>query len=101
MESSDSVVVGGRPTGTAAGATLAERGRSVCVLEQLDLPGGLSASHAYLPEAPNHLLSLGAMDDMFMGQTPIARQMRLADHGYATIPLDHPYGWVNPGGDTL
>lgn len=35
------------------------------MLEQLDLPGGLSASHAYLPEAPNHLLSLGAMDDMF------------------------------------
>jgi phytoene dehydrogenase-like protein len=101
VESFDYVVVGGGHNGMAAGATLAERGRSVCVLERLDMPGGLSASHAYLPDAPNHLLSLGAMDDMFMAQTPLARQMRLTDHGYATVPLDHPYGWINPDGDTL
>lgn len=101
MESFDYVVVGGGHNGMAAGATLAEQGRSVCVLEQLELPGGLSASHAYLPDAPDHLLSLGAMDDMFMAQTPLASQMRLADHGYATVPLDHPYGWINPDGDTL
>ena len=27
--------------------------------------------------------------------------MRLADHGYAAVPLDHPYGWIDPAGDTL
>ncbi|KAA1421869.1 NAD(P)/FAD-dependent oxidoreductase [Nocardioides humilatus] len=101
IETFDYVVIGGGHNGLAAGATLAESGRSVCVLEKLDLPGGLSASHAYLPEAPDHLLSLGAMDDMFMAQTPFADQMRLADHGYATIPLDHPYGWIDEEGETL
>ncbi|KQY58204.1 hypothetical protein ASD11_00600 [Aeromicrobium sp. Root495] len=97
----DYVVAGGGHNGLAAGATLAQAGRSVCVLERLEIPGGLSASHAYLPEAPAHLLSLGAMDDMFMAQTPLAREMGLARHGYDTIPLDHPYGWVDEEGETL
>lgn len=100
-EAFDYVVVGAGHNGLAAGATLAECGRSVCVLERLELPGGLSASHAYLDDAPHHLLSLGAMDDMFMAQTPLAAQMRLADHGYETIPLDHPYGWIDDDGETL
>jgi phytoene dehydrogenase-like protein len=97
----DYVVVGAGHNGLSAGATLAEQGRSVCVLERLDLPGGLSASHPYLADAPKYLLSLGAMDDMFMAQTPLAQQMRLADHGYATVPLDHPYGWIDEDGETL
>lgn len=101
IETFDYVVVGGGHNGLAAAATLTEQGRSVCVLEKLDIPGGLSASHAYLPEAPDHLLSLGAMDDMFMAQTPLAAQMRLTDHGYAAIPLDHPYGWIDEDGATL
>ncbi|OLL73450.1 Beta-carotene ketolase [Pseudonocardia sp. Ae168_Ps1] len=101
MESFDYLVIGAGHNGLTAGATLAEQGRSVCVLERLDIAGGLSPSHPHLPHAPDHLLSLGAMDDMFMAQTPLARQMRLAEHGYATIPLSHPYGWVDPDGETL
>lgn len=97
----DYVVVGAGHNGLSAGATLARSGRSVCVLEQLAIPGGLSASHAYLPEAPDHLLSLGAMDDMFMAQTPLAAELGLGRHGYTTIPLDHPYGWVDEEGETL
>lgn len=100
-ESFDYVVIGAGHNGLAAGATLAEQGRSVCVLERLGIPGGLSASHAYLPEAPEHLLSLGAMDDMFMAQTPLARQMQLGRHGYDPISLAHPYGWVDEEGETL
>ncbi len=97
----DYVVVGAGHNGLSAGATLAAEGRSVCVVEQLAIPGGLSASHAYLPEAPQHLLSLGAMDDMFMAQTPLTAELGLARHGYETIPLDHPYGWVDEEGETL
>lgn len=73
----------------------------MCVLEKLEIPGGLAASHAYIPDAPDHLLSLGAMDDMFMAQTPLAADLGLAAHGYATVPLDHPYGWIDEDGETL
>jgi phytoene dehydrogenase-like protein len=101
MEHFDYIVIGAGHNGLCAGATLAEAGRSVCVVERLPITGGLSASHPYVGDAPEHLLSLGAMDDMFMAQTSLARDMRLADHGYRTVPLAHPYGWMNEDGDTL
>jgi phytoene dehydrogenase-like protein len=100
-ESWDYVVVGAGHNGLCAAATLAEDGRSVCVVEQLPVLGGLSASVPYIGDAPDHLLSLGAMDDMFMAQTSLAEDMRLADHGYDPIPMEHPYGWIGENGETL
>jgi phytoene dehydrogenase-like protein len=100
-ESWDYIVVGAGHNGRCAGATLAEQGRSVCVVDQLPVLGGLSASFPYIGDAPDHLLSLGAMDDMFMAQTSLAADMRLDQYGYAPIPLEHPYGWMNEDGDTL
>lgn len=97
----DYVVVGAGHNGLCAGATLAEQGHSVCVVDQLPVLGGLSASYPYIGDAPDHLLSLGAMDDMFMAQTSLAEDMRLADHGYAPIAMDHPYGWIGEDGETL
>ncbi|TGD83917.1 NAD(P)/FAD-dependent oxidoreductase [Mycolicibacterium sp. CH28] len=101
METFDYLVVGAGHNGLCAATTLAEQGRSVCVFDRLAVLGGLSASHAYLPEAPEHKLSIGAMDDLLMGQTPLAKQMRLADFGYDPIAMAHPYGWMNEEGDTL
>jgi phytoene dehydrogenase-like protein len=101
METFDYAVVGAGHNGLCAAATLAEQGWSVCVFERLAVLGGLSASYAYLPDAPEHKLSIGAMDDLFMAQTPLAKEMRLADFGYETVPLAHPYGWMNEDGDTL
>ena len=101
METIDYIVIGAGHNGLCAAATLAERGRSVCVVERLPVLGGLSASYPYLGDAPEHKLSIGAMDDLFMAQTPLAKQMRLADFGYDTVPLAHPYGWMNEDGDTL
>lgn len=97
----DYIVVGGGHNGMSAACRLAEAKRSVLVVEQLPILGGLSASHAYLPEAPNHLLSLGAMDDMFMSQTRLTSDYRLAEHGYVGVELEAPYGWMNEDGDTL
>jgi phytoene dehydrogenase-like protein len=97
----DYIVIGGGHNGMSAACRLAQDRASVVVVEQLPILGGLSASHAYLPEAPNHLLSMGAMDDMFMSQTRLTSDYRLADFGYIGIPLDAPYGWMNEEGDTL
>ena len=97
----DYVVVGAGHNGLCAAATLAEEGRSVCVVDQLPVLGGLSASFPYIGDAPEHLLSLGAMDDMFMSQTDLAEQMGLSRHGYDPIAMEHPYGWIGENGETL
>lgn len=97
----DFIVVGAGHNGLSAACTLGEAGRSVVVVDQLPFIGGLSASRAWVPEAPDHLLSVGAMDDMFMAQTPLTEELGLRKHGYQPIMLDAPYGWINDEGDTL
>src|ERR1700751_6161339 len=100
METFDYIVVGAGHNGLCAAATLAERGRSVCVFERLQVLGGLSASYPDLPDAPEQKLSIGAMHDVFMEQTQLDRQMRLADFGYDTVPPPPPYGCMHDDGDT-
>lgn len=97
----DYIVVGAGHNGLSAACTLGEQGRSVLVVDQLPFVGGLSASRAWVPEAPEHLLSVGAMDDMLMAQTPLIEELGLRKHGYHPIPLEAPYGWINEEGDTL
>lgn len=100
-ESFDFVVIGGGHNGLSAACTLGTAGASVLVVEQQPVLGGLSTSHAYLPEAPGHVLSLGAMDDMFMSCTSIVHDLRLRQHGFETIAVPAPYGWIGPDGETL
>jgi phytoene dehydrogenase-like protein len=97
----DYIVIGAGHNGLSAACTLGEAGRSVVVVDQLPFVGGLSASRAWVPEAPDHLLSVGAMDDMLMAQTPLTQELGLRRHGYEPIPLEAPYGWINEDGDTL
>jgi phytoene dehydrogenase-like protein len=97
----DYIVIGAGHNGLSAACTVAEQGRSVLVLDQLPFVGGLSASRAWVPEAPEHLLSVGAMDDMLMAQTSLTADLGLERHGYVPVPLEAPYGWINEDGDTL
>lgn len=100
-EAWDYIVVGGGHNGLSAASTLAAAGASVLVVEKQEILGGLSNSHAYLPEAPNHVLSLGAMDDMFMSSTGLADDLGLRRYGYSATRLEHPYGWIGEDGETL
>jgi len=100
-ETFDYIVVGAGHNGLSAACTLGEAGKSVVVVDQLPFLGGLSASVPWVPEAPNHLLSVGAMDDMLMAQTPLTQELGLKKFGYQPIPLEAPYGWINEDGDTL
>ena len=94
-ETFDYIVIGAGHNGLSAACTLGESGRSVVVVDQLPFLGGLSASRAWVPEAPEHLLSVGAMDDMLMAQTPLTEELGLKRFGYQPIPLEAPYGWIN------
>ena len=97
----DYIVIGAGHNGLSAACTLGESGKSVVVVDALPFIGGLSASRAWVPEAPEHLLSVGAMDDMLMAQTSLTEDLGLKKYGYQPIPLDAPYGWINEDGDTL
>lgn len=100
-ETWDYIIVGAGHNGLSAGATLGEKGRTVLVVEKLPFIGGLSTSQAWVKDAPNHLLSVGAMDDMMMAQTPLTEELGLRSHGYDTIRLEAPYGWIGEDGETL
>ncbi|HEX6389837.1 MAG TPA: NAD(P)/FAD-dependent oxidoreductase [Solirubrobacteraceae bacterium] len=97
----DYIVVGAGHNGLSAGCTLALEGRSVLLVDQLDWVGGLSASLPWVAEAPDHLLSVGAMDDMLMAQTSLTDDLGLQGRGYVPIPLEAPYGWIDEDGETL
>lgn len=68
----DYLIVGVGHNGLAAGCTLAKSGQSVLAVDQRPITGGLASSHAYLTEAPEHLLSIGAMDDALMASSEMA-----------------------------
>lgn len=42
MSTYDAIIIGGGINGLVAGATLSKRGKSVCILEQADTPGGMA-----------------------------------------------------------
>ena len=97
----DFVVIGGGHNGLSAACTLSQAGASVVVLEQRDHLGGLANSGPFVPEAPEHILSLGAMDDMFMSCTPFISDLGLHRYGYVGTPVEAPYGWIGEDGTTL
>jgi phytoene dehydrogenase-like protein len=97
----DYIVVGAGHNGLSAACTLAMAGKSVLVVEQRDIAGGLSVSHPFVEKAPQHLLSIGAMDDALMAHSPLVDLYGLKSRGYDAIPLNAPYGWMSEEGDTL
>jgi phytoene dehydrogenase-like protein len=97
----DFVVVGGGHNGLSAACTLSASGASVLVLEVRDHLGGLANSGPFLLEAPHHILSLGAIDDMFMSCTPFISDLGLHRHRYSGTAVEAPYGWIGDDGSTL
>ena len=97
----DYIVIGAGHNGLSAACALARANKSVLVLDQRPIIGGLAASHNYLENAPRHLLSVGAMDDALMAPSSLVDDFQLRQYGYDPIALEHPYGWMNEDGDTL
>ncbi|HWT24897.1 MAG TPA: NAD(P)/FAD-dependent oxidoreductase, partial [Solirubrobacteraceae bacterium] len=88
----DAVVVGSGPNGLAAAITLAERGRSVLVLEAADRPGGAIATE--------ELTLPGFLHDTFSAvypaaaASPVFARMQLERHGLRWI--HPPYCYAHP-----
>ena len=97
----DYIVVGAGHNGMTAACTLAMAGKSVLIVEQRALTGGLSVSHPFVKAAPNHYLSVGAMDDALMAHSPMIDDFKLRDYGYDAVAMSAPYGWMGEDGETL
>ena len=57
----DVIIVGAGHNGLTAGCYLAKAGKRVLIVEASDRVGGMTATNATLPEAPNHLFNEGAI----------------------------------------
>ncbi len=97
----DYLVIGGGHNGLIAANYLAKSGASVAVLEQQPYLGGMAASHAHVAAAPQHRLSQGAIDAVFLKTTPIIEELGLRQHGFALIDIEAGYGWTDGDGETL
>jgi phytoene dehydrogenase-like protein len=100
-QSWDYIVIGAGHNGLTAACTLAKAGKSVLVVEQRAITGGLSVSHPFVDAAPNHYLSIGAMDDALMAHSPMIDFLGLRKFGYDAVPHAAPYGWMGEDGETL
>lgn len=96
----DIVVVGGGHNGLAAGCYLARAGYSVVVIEKEPRLGGMAMSAPLIPEAPGHLVSPCAFEDLFFRIAGVADELNLRAHGFR----EHEsagWMWLATDGDSL
>lgn len=97
----DHVVIGGGHNGLVAACYLAQAGQRVALVEQRPYLGGMAASQPHVAAAPQHVLSQGAIDAVFLKTTPIVQELGLAQHGFRLIDIEAGYGWTDSDGATL
>jgi phytoene dehydrogenase-like protein len=95
-ETFDVIVVGGGHNGLAGGCYLARAGHSVVVLEKESRLGGMAMSAPLIPEAPGHLVSPCAFEDLFFRIGGVAEDLELASHGFRE---HESAGWMWLAGD--
>jgi phytoene dehydrogenase-like protein len=97
----DVAVVGAGHNGLVAACYLAKAGRRVAVVEAADLPGGMTASGALIPEAPQHIINSCAVDIISMLHSRIFSDLDLRRQGLRIIRPDPSYLSLHPDGASL
>jgi phytoene dehydrogenase-like protein len=96
----DVVIVGGGHNGLVAGCYLARAGLDVIVVEQQDRLGGMSMSAPFVAAAPDHLLSPGAYENVYLRAAGVARELELARFGYREVDAAG-WAWLGSDGESL
>jgi phytoene dehydrogenase-like protein len=97
----DVAVIGAGHNGLVAACYLAKAGLRVTVVEASGLPGGMTASGAFIPEAPGHTINSCAVDLISLLQSPVLQELELASHGLTMVMADPSYVSLAPDGSSL
>src|SRR4051812_19357430 len=98
----DVIVGGGGHNGLTAGCYLARAGLDVLVVEAAGQIGGMTATNATLPDAPEHRFNEGAIQlTGIFRLSEIARELDLPRHGLREIPVDPAHLQLGPDGSSL
>jgi phytoene dehydrogenase-like protein len=98
----DVVIVGAGHNGLTAGCFLAREGLEVLVVEAFDQIGGMTATRATLPEAPEHKFNEGAIQlTGIFRLSEIATELNLPAFGLQEIPVDPAHLQLGPDGSSL
>jgi phytoene dehydrogenase-like protein len=96
----DVVVVGGGHNGLVAACYMAKAGLRVIVLEQREWLGGMASSRAFVPEAPQHILSPGAWENVYFRAAGVGRELELERFGHRDLDA-HGWAWLGDSGESV
>jgi phytoene dehydrogenase-like protein len=96
----DVVVIGGGHNGLVAGCYLARAGLRVLLVEQREWLGGMATSRAFLPEAPEHILSPGAWENVYFRAGGVADELGLRHYGHRDLDAAG-WAWLGDDGESL
>src|SRR4051794_29331220 len=98
----DVVIVGAGHNGLTAGCYLAREGLDVVILEAFEQFGGMTATRATLPEAPEHRFNEGAIQlTGIFRLSQIAQEFDLPAFGLQEIPVDPAHLQLGRDGSSL
>jgi phytoene dehydrogenase-like protein len=99
-EEHDVIVVGGGHNGLVAACYLARAGLDVLVVERNPYLGGMAATLPFVSAAPDHLLSPGAYEDVYLRASGVVEELELARHGFREVDAAG-WAWLGPDGGSL
>ena len=89
----DVVIVGGGHNGLVAACYLAKAGLRVIVLEQREWLGGMATSRPFVLDAPEHILSPGAWENVYFRAAGVGRELGLEHFGHRDLDAHGWRGW--------
>lgn len=92
----DAIVIGGGHNGLVCAAYLAQAGERVLVLERHDAPGGCVAT-AQIPGYPDAVVDIGGLEHGVIANSPVMRELALADFGLRYLRREHTYTFAAAG----
>jgi phytoene dehydrogenase-like protein len=97
----DIVVIGGGHNGLVAANYLIDAGYTVVVCEANDAVGGMTATGAVIPQAPQHLVNSFSVDAFFWDSFPPSHDLDLESYGLRRNAIDPGHLYLHPEGGSI